>query len=68
MNYNDYLNGYEKALKMPQKEFHAYCMEMREAAPMEVAVALQENYRMLLLAVKQQAMKDAEKEAALCEQ
>lgn len=62
MNFDFYLNNYSEAVHMPQKEYHAYCMEMRKAAPEAVQEALQMNYRCLILAIKQQELRDKEKE------
>lgn len=60
--FNEYLEGYDAALKLPQKAFHEYCMEMRKAAPTEINKALQTNYRTLLLAIKKQEIDDVRKE------
>lgn len=60
--FNEYMNGYDAALKLPQKAFHEYCMEMRKVAPTEVNEALQTNYRTLLLAVRKQELDDIRKE------
>ena len=60
--FEEYMNGYDAALKMSHKAFHEYCMEMRKAAPIEVNEALQTNYRTLLLAIKKQEIDDIRKE------
>ena len=61
MDFEDYLNGYENALKMPHEAFHAYCMNMRKAAPMDERISLQINYRCLLLAAELQEKKEIRK-------
>ena len=61
MDFEDYLNGYENALKMPHEAFHAYCMNMRKAAPMDERISLQINYRCLLLAAELHEKKEIRK-------
>ncbi|BAK47978.1 hypothetical protein CXIVA_20110 [Clostridium sp. SY8519] len=61
-NFKEYMEGYDAALKLHHEAFHAYCMEMREAAPTAVKEALQTNYRTLLLAIRKQELDDLRKE------